>query len=105
MFNYVGKPLWFNLFICILRWLKIVVVSVVIPTLYYLIMTFDIFTVCLYTDPPTVRIKYSIKNLQKWLIKNTLGFLDPHEDDGCDKDDNKDDDKRTLMVQKTTHHV
>lgn len=52
-----------------------------------------------------VRIKYPIKNIQKWLLKNTLGFLEPHEDDGCDKDDNKDDDKRTLMVQKTTHHV
>lgn len=80
-------------------------VTVVIPISHYLILICDIFTVCLYTDPHIVRIKYSNNNIQKRLIKNTLGFLDNHEDDGCYKDDNKDDDERTKMVQKTTHHV
>lgn len=38
-------------------------------------------------------------------IKNTSRFLDHHEVDGCDKDDNGDDDERTKMAPKTTHLV
>lgn len=40
---------------------------------------------------------------KKKFIKNTLSFLDHHEVDGCDEDDNKDEDERTKMAPMTTN--